>query len=50
MNISNKYYIKPHKDNLFNVYEKGGSLMPAFTGTIEEVNAWISLTEKGFNI
>lgn len=49
--ISDKYDIIPREDNEWVVYQKDkfeGDYL--FKGTLEEVNAWISLKEKGFNI
>lgn len=48
--MNEKYEIHHLKDNEYVVYEKddqeGDTL---FSGTLEQVNAWISLKEKGFS-
>lgn len=49
--MSDKYEIRFWQDNEYAVYYKGvieGDYL--FKGTLEEVNAWISLKEKGFEI
>lgn len=48
-----KYEIRHWQDNEYTVYEKDSygiiSNHYAFRGTLEEVNAWISLKEKGYD-
>lgn len=49
--MSDKYEIRFWQDNEYAVYEKDtydGNYL--FKGTLEEVNAWLSLKEKGFNL
>ena len=47
-----KYEVSHWQDNEYAVYKKDedGLQDIVFRGTIEEVNAWISLKEKGYNI
>ena len=48
--MSDKYEIRAWCDNEYAVYEKGSHGQHLFIGTIEQVNAFISLKEKGFNL
>ena len=48
--LSNKYDIRIWQDDTYAVYEKGKWNNYLFKGTIEAVNAWLSLNEKGFDI
>ena len=46
-----KYKIKIYQDNICEVYNEEDSEFYdyLFKGTLEEVNAWISLKEKGYD-
>lgn len=48
--MNEKYDIRFEMDNEYGVYEKDSQGSPLFIGSLEEVNAWLSLREKGFNI
>lgn len=48
--LSQKYEIRFQMDNIWEVYLKGTYGSPEFQGTLLEVNAWIELKEKGFDI
>ena len=53
--MNEKYEIGFWQDNIYAVYLKsdylkGDRAEAVFRGTIEEVNAWLSLKEKGFDI
>lgn len=51
--MNEKYAIRMYQDNEYAVYDKDkdlGFYEYEFKGSLEEVNAWISLREKGFNI
>lgn len=43
-----KYEIRFYQDNIYEVYEEGVN-GAVFRGTLEQVNAWISLKQKGFD-
>lgn len=44
-----KYEIRIWQDNEYAVYDENNMNEPLFIGSLEEVNAWISLKEKGYN-
>lgn len=49
--MNEKYTIEHWADNIYAVYnidEEDGKYV--FKGSLEEVNAWLSLKEKGFNL
>lgn len=49
--MKNKYQIRMWQDNIYAIYENDNPYGEYFfKGTIEEVNAWLSLKEKGFNL
>lgn len=48
--MNEKYDIRIWQDDQYAVYEKDNYENYLFRGTIEQVNAWLSLQEKGFNI
>jgi len=48
--MNEKYEIRFWQDSEWAVYEKGSYGDYVFKGTLEEVNAWLSLREKGFEI
>ncbi len=48
--MKEKYDISFYQDKQYAVYKKGEWDDILFLGTLEEVNAWISLQEKGFDI
>lgn len=49
--MKEKYEIRIWQDNEYAVYEKNDSYGDyVFKGTLEEVNAWLSLKEKGFEV
>ena len=48
--MKEKYDIRFYQDNQYQIYNKDTYENALFTGTIEEVNAWLSLQEKGFTI
>jgi len=46
-----KYDIRIYMDDIYTVNKKDDYLEDyLFKGTLEEVNAWLSLKEKGFDI
>ena len=50
--MNGKYIIRKHDDREYAVYlqtEHDIDLARVFIGSLEEVNAWISLKEKGFD-
>ena len=48
--MESKYIIRLWQDNIYAVYSKEDQYGDyLFKGTLEEVNAWISLKEKGFD-
>lgn len=49
--MDKKYNISFWQDNEWAVYDRdSNSSEYVFRGTLEEVNAWISLKEKGFEL
>lgn len=48
--MKQKYEIKHWQDDQYAVYTMGEYNDYLFKGTLEEVNAWISLKEKGYDI
>lgn len=48
--MNNEYQIRIWQDNIYAVYKIGDWHNYLFKGTLEEVNAWLSLKEKGFDI
>jgi hypothetical protein len=49
--MNDKYEIRFWMDNEWAVYEKGKyDDNYLFKGSLEEVNAWLSLKEKGFDL
>lgn len=44
-----KYEITLWQDDEYAVYKEGAYEEYLFKGTLEEINAWISLKEKGYN-
>lgn len=48
--MEKEYEIRLWQDNVYAVYPKDNPTDYEFKGSLEEVNAWISLKEKGFNI
>ena len=49
--MSDKYEIRHWQDNEYAVYPKDDwQAKYVFRGTLPEVNAWMSLQEKGFTI
>ena len=46
--MNEKYDIRFWQDNIWAVYQKDEYGSYLFKGTIEEVNAWLDLQEKGF--
>lgn len=51
--MNEKYEISIWMDNIYAVYDKVNDPYHAdyvFKGTLEEINAWMSLQEKGFII
>lgn len=47
--MNEKYEIRHFIDNQYAVYDKNGNDI-LYKGDIVEINAWISMKEKGFNI
>ncbi len=47
--MNEKYDIRFWQDAEYAIYKKGEN-QHIFIGTLEEVNAWLSLKEKGFDI
>lgn len=47
--MNNKYEIRYWQDNEWAIFLKGEYGNPLFIGSVEEVNAWLSLKEKGFD-
>lgn len=41
--------IKLWRDNEYELYNENDLTEPLFMGTLEYINAWISLKEKGYN-
>jgi len=48
--MNNKYDIRIWQENEYAVYLKDDPYDYVFKGTLEQINAWISLEEKGFEI
>lgn len=48
--MNKEYDIRIWQDHTYAIYEKGKWHNYLFKGTIEQVNAWLSLKEKGFEI
>ena len=48
--MNTKYDIRFWQDNQWAVYPKGEYGDYLFRGNLEEVNAWLSLKEKGFDL
>lgn len=48
--MNEKYDIRFEMDNEYGIYEKYLEGDCLFKGNLEQVNAWISLREKGFEI
>ena len=48
--MNNQYDIRLYNDNIYAVYLKGDSCHYVFKGTLEAINAWVSLQAKGFDI
>jgi len=48
--LSEKYDIRIYMDDIYAVYLKDNNGDYLFKGTLQEVNAWLDLQSKGFNI
>lgn len=50
--MNQKYTIRIWQDNIYAVYriDDGYYMDYIFKGSLEEVNAWLSLKEKGFDL
>jgi len=48
--MNNQYDIRMYDNNEYAVYLKGNPCEYVFKGTLEAINAWVSLQAKGFDI
>jgi len=50
--MNNEYEVRLWQDDIYAVYNVGDTFSGnyLFKGTLPEVNAWLSLKEKGYNV
>ena len=48
--MKEQYDVRLWLDNQYGIHKKGEFGIPIFIGTLQEVNAWLDLKEKGFDL